>query len=282
VITVLSIYAGGACGPYTAIANACRAGSPFDWNCADPESAPYVSVAAAAGQTLRILLSGTLSGPGGSVPLTVTRPDTPSDSPRVLGVVASSGSSAGGETVTVTGSGFTDRATVSFGGVVSTDVFVSGSGILSARVPPHPAGAVDVSVTIPGVGAGTLKNGYVYANPPPSPCVAGAATLCLNGGRFRVEAKWRIDSPTDPQSGQAAAVPLTGDTGYFWFFSSNNIELVVKVVDGRAVNGKFWVFYGALSNVEYEITVADAQTGEVRVYTNPAGRLASVADTAAF
>ncbi len=75
---------------------------------------------------------------------------------------------------------------------------------------------------------------------------------------------------------------MTGDTGYFWFFSSNNIELVVKVVDGRAVNGKFRVFYGALSNVEYEITVTDSQTGDVRVYTNPAGLLASVADTAAF
>jgi hypothetical protein len=26
---------------------------------------------------------------------------------------------------------------------------------------------------------------------------------------------------------------------------------MVKAVDGRAVNGKFWFFYGALSNVQY-------------------------------
>jgi len=25
---------------------------------------------------------------------------------------------------------------------------------------------------------------------------------------------------------------------------------VIKVLDARAVNGRFWVFYGALSNVE--------------------------------
>jgi hypothetical protein len=31
-------------------------------------------------------------------------------------------------------------------------------------------------------------------------------------------------------------------------------EVLVKVLDGRAVNGKFWVFYGALSNVRYSVT----------------------------
>ena len=77
-------------------------------------------------------------------------------------------------------------------------------------------------------------------------------------------------------------MPLTTDTGYFWFFSSNNVELVVKVVDGRAVNGHFWVFYGALTNVQYTITVTDSVTGDVRSYVNPDGNLASVADVSAF
>ena len=61
-----------------------------------------------------------------------------------------------------------------------------------------------------------------------------------------------------------------------------NVELMVKVLDGTAVNGKHWVFYGALSSVEYKITVTDTQTGKVKVYENPSGRLASVADTSAF
>ncbi len=82
--------------------------------------------------------------------------------------------------------------------------------------------------------------------------------------------------------GVGRAVALTPDTGYFWFFSSNNVELVIKVVDGRAFNGFFWVFYGALSDVEYTITVTDTDTGAVKTYTNPQGRLASVADVAAF
>ena len=107
----------------------------------------------------------------------------------------------------------------------------------------------------------------------------GPARLCLQGGRFAVEARWR---DFQNRSGVGTAVDLSGDTGYFWFFDPGNVEAVVKVLDGRPVNGKLWVFYGALSNVEYTLTVTDTVTGAVKTYTNPAGRLASVADTAAF
>jgi hypothetical protein len=111
-------------------------------------------------------------------------------------------------------------------------------------------------------------------------CLSDATTLCLNGGRFEVRVAWRV--PSQGTSGSGRAVPLTSDTGYFWFFSANNVELVLKVVDGRAFNNFFWVFYGALSDVEYTITVTDTVTGAVKVYTNAQGQLASVADVAAF
>jgi hypothetical protein len=114
----------------------------------------------------------------------------------------------------------------------------------------------------------------------PLVCLSDATTLCLNGGRFEVRVAWRV--PTQGMAGAGRAVPLTSDTGYFWFFSANNVELVLKVVDGRAFNNFFWVFYGALSDVEYTITVTDTVTGAVKVYTNAQGQLASVADVAAF
>jgi hypothetical protein len=41
-------------------------------------------------------------------------------------------------------------------------------------------------------------------------------------------------------------------------------------------------FYGALSNVQDTITVTDLESGAVQTYENPYGRLASLADTAAF
>ena len=112
------------------------------------------------------------------------------------------------------------------------------------------------------------------------PCVANATTLCLNASRFRVQVTWRV--PSQGTSGVGNGIALTGDTGEFWFFSANNIELVIKVVDGRAFNDRFWVFYGALSDVEYTITVTDTTNGAVKTYTNPSGNLASVADVTAF
>ena len=54
------------------------------------------------------------------------------------------------------------------------------------------------------------------------------------------------------------------------------------MVDGSSLNGHYWVFYGALSNLEYTITVADTTTGAVKTYHNPLGTTASVADVSAF
>lgn len=98
--------------------------------------------------------------------------------------------------------------------------------------------------------------------------------------RFRVEVDWHDDASGDRGLGMPG--PRTVDTGSFWFFEPENLELIVKVVDGRSVNRHFWFFYGALTNVGYRITVTDLLTGQQRHYDNPPGRLASFADTQAF
>jgi len=138
-------------------------------------------------------------------------------------------------------------------------------------------GAIASSASPPAAGAAAAPALTFVAA---APCVADATSLCLNGGRFRVQVNWF--AVNIPSSGAGQTVPLTSDSGSFWFFSPGNLELIVKVVDGRAVTGHFWVFYGALSDVEYTITVTDTETGTARTYSNPQGRLASVADTSAF
>ena len=112
-----------------------------------------------------------------------------------------------------------------------------------------------------------------------APCAPSGTRLCLNGNRFAAEVTWR---DFQGNTGSGHPVSLTGDTGYFWFFSSTNVELVVKALDGRGINNNYWVFYGALSNVEYTMTVTDTVTGRTKVYANPSGNLGSVADTSAF
>jgi len=78
-------------------------------------------------------------------------------------------------------------------------------------------------------------------------------------------------------------VPLTGDSGLFWFFDPANLELTVKVIDGCGVNGHRWVFLSGLTNVEVTTTVTDTEGGAKKTYSNPLNRnFRPVFDTAAF
>jgi hypothetical protein len=122
----------------------------------------------------------------------------------------------------------------------------------------------------------------VYAQRFQAPaCTAGSAHLCLGAGqRFAVQVSWR--NPYTGETGTGRSQPLTADTGAFWFFDPANLELMIKILDGRAVNGYFWVFYGSLSNVEYTVTVTDTKLGAVKTYHNAPLQFASRADVNAF
>ena len=114
----------------------------------------------------------------------------------------------------------------------------------------------------------------------PGTCVADDRRLCLGPDqRYEVSVDWRIPDGTE---GVGTGFSLSSDTGRFWFFNPDNIELVVKVLDGSCFNDRVWVFYGALSNVEYTIRVTDTATCARRIYFNPQDNFASVGDTDAF
>ena len=114
-------------------------------------------------------------------------------------------------------------------------------------------------------------------------CREGAGDLCLRDGRFEVRAHWsRPDVLEEFGAGTAVPVDISDESGLFWFFEPENIELVVKVLDGREINGSYWVFFGALSDVEYWITVRDAESGERRTYHNPPKEACGQKDLLAF
>ncbi len=96
-------------------------------------------------------------------------------------------------------------------------------------------------------------------------------------------------SATDPHTGQAAAGVATQANDLWGYFSipaitnnPNNPEIFVKLLDGTAINGEYWFFYGGLTNLEYTLTVTDVATGAQKTYTNPAGSECGGSDTAAF
>ncbi|HEX5760336.1 MAG TPA: hypothetical protein VF121_14200 [Thermoanaerobaculia bacterium] len=115
---------------------------------------------------------------------------------------------------------------------------------------------------------------------PPVPCTGTATELCLRGGRFQASVAWKT---RDGAAGEGRAVRLSDNGGYFWFFDPAIVELLVKVLDGTAVNGHQWVFYASLTDVEFTLTVGDLAEGHsIREYRNPPGVMASHADTSAF
>lgn len=123
-------------------------------------------------------------------------------------------------------------------------------------------------------------------------CVDGPTTLCLDDQRFEVKVEWHDFTPNPffvpglATSGEGQAVhlePATNvDTGFFWFYDEDDVELVVKIIDGRQINQHFWVFVGSLTNVEYTLRVTDTETGRIAQYFNPPGDRTVVEDTSAF
>ncbi|HPA95448.1 MAG: hypothetical protein GX178_10325 [Acidobacteria bacterium] len=115
---------------------------------------------------------------------------------------------------------------------------------------------------------------------PADPCVPSATKLCLNGGRFHVTVRWRDYAGA---RGDGRAVTETDDSGLFWFFNAANLEMLVKVLDGCALNDRYWVFAAATTDVEYELTVRDAVTGASRTWRNPLGVASpAITDTGAL
>ena len=96
-----------------------------------------------------------------------------------------------------------------------------------------------------------------------------ALALLLHGDRFEVTATWKDFAG---RTGEARALPGPSNvSGQLWFFSADNPELTVKVLDGCAVNGRYWVLVAGATNVEYHLLVRDTQTGRTWTSDNALG-----------
>ena len=119
---------------------------------------------------------------------------------------------------------------------------------------------------------------------PPAESSCGASTtsaLCLDT-HFALSATFRT-GPQGSPSGNAGVAVASPASGIFWFFSPDNWEMMVKVIDGCARNNHFWVFTAATTNVYYQLNVTDVRSGQPKIYFNYPGPPApAVTDTSAF
>lgn len=154
----------------------------------------------------------------------------------------------------------------------------------SVTMGPLAAGTYEVSVFQDLNGPFVLLETQLIEVKPAPACNATDTALCLGDGRFEVTGEW---TDFDGNDGVAHTMPDDfdglGDWGTLWFFSQENPEMVVKALDGCAVNGHYWVFLSPASTVRYEITVRDVRTGTVKTYSKPLHEVPELfADTSAF
>jgi hypothetical protein len=103
-----------------------------------------------------------------------------SPAPTVTGISPANGPTAGGTTVTITGTGFVDGATVTIGGASATGVTFVNATTINATTPARTAGAKDVMVTNPDTQTGTLTSGFTYITNTAPTFVGAVTTLTVN------------------------------------------------------------------------------------------------------
>ncbi|MFL6193268.1 MAG: hypothetical protein ACJ75H_03800 [Thermoanaerobaculia bacterium] len=86
--------------------------------------------------------------------------------------------------------------------------------------------------------------------------------------------------------GKGHAVPLSSQSGYFWFFDGGNPEILVKVLDGRLINGHWWVFISSNSDLEYTVKVGiynfEPPGRSEKAYHSPPGANKNFIDLSTF
>jgi IPT/TIG domain/S-layer homology domain len=128
--------------------------------------------------------------------------------PTVSDVVPSSGPVAGGTTVIIWGSHLTGATAVTFGGANATSFHVDQDGGITAVVPAHTAGTVDVIVTSP-YGSGVGADAYTYTTALPTIIFLSPNTGTTAGGTEVIIRGTDLTGTTAVMFGTTAAASFT-------------------------------------------------------------------------
>ncbi len=228
--------------------------------------------------------NATLAGGGSVLRVTGTIRDDDAGPPTAAFAVAGASCDADlCRAVTGEAVGFVDRSA----GTVSSRRWEFGDGTASrSRAPGHSwssPGFYEVTLWVSdGTTESTASRTFlVEAGEPQGTCAAGAETLCLQDSRYAVTVEWLT---AGGESGAGSVVHAgTNDSGLFTFFNRENWEILIKVLDGCALNGHVWVYGASTTDLGYTIRVTDTVTGVAKEYRNEPGLPApAITDATAF
>jgi len=150
-----------------------------------------------------------------NVPIVVTNPDGQTftfsvpyimdvSDPILTSLSPTSDTTAGGATITLTGSTFTGATSVTFGGVAATSLTVVNDTTITLVAPAHAAGAVDVTVTTPQ-GNVTGTGVFTYIDPTPTISSISPTSGPTSGGTSVIVTGTNFTDATDVNFGSTAA-----------------------------------------------------------------------------
>jgi hypothetical protein len=190
----------------------------------------------------------TPAGALGSVDIALTNADTQNstfvssftyaEAPTLSGVNPNSGTTSGGESVTITGSNFTSTPQVKFDGFDCSNVSFIDSTSLTCDTPAHPAGFISVEVINPDSQSDTLAVAYNYLedpvissiNPQAGP-TAGSTFVTITGTGFLAGDTISIGGINCGTLTVVNDTTITCTTG-------SSLEGVVDIVLDRAANSQ--------------------------------------------
>lgn len=184
--------------------------------------------------------------------------------PTVSGANPSSGSTLGGTSVTITGTGFQSGAVVRFGGTAATNVVVTSATTLTATTPAHAPGAVTVQVVNTDGQSGSLASAFTYlaASPPvvggvspTSGTTGGGTTVTITGTGFASGATVRFGNASATAVTVLSSTQLTAITPA----GSGTVDVRVTNPDGQV--GQLNDAYTYISTPAPTLTSVSPNTG---------------------
>ncbi len=94
---------------------------------------------------------------------------------------------------------------------------------------------------------------YLFASGPPVDCVP-QEMLSLQGG---YEVGVCHEQGEGREHGEGSVGWRSDESGLFWFFSEENAEMLVKVLNGCDINGHWWVFVAPATDLGFNLYVLD-------------------------
>jgi endonuclease/exonuclease/phosphatase family metal-dependent hydrolase len=207
------------------------------------------------------------------VPPTTNPPPAPA--PTVISLAPNNGTTNGGTSVTLAGTGFVSGATVRFDGIAATNVNVVNSLAITATTPVHSAGTVNVSVTNPDNQSATLNNSFTFNAPSQTPdeIVLHARLAGVKAGNFAVVSDTTAAGGARMYNSDAGAAklanPLANPSSYF--------EMSFPAQAG--VPYRLWVRSKADSNSPYNDSFFVQFSGSVTATGAATSRIGSTSAT---